>query len=124
VGGKRLNEASSWLTAAIHEVHLLASDGASGDIFGSSVAVSGDTAVVGARSDDTSARFAGSAYVFVRSGGLTSQQAHLFASDGAYSDAFGVSVAVSGDTAVVGAWLDDTSAGANAGSVDQARRLA
>jgi hypothetical protein len=47
---------------------LLASDGAAGDRFGRAVAVSGDTAVVGAVLDDDNGSFSGSAYVFVRSG--------------------------------------------------------
>ncbi len=47
---------------------------------------------------------------------LWSEQAHLGASDGASGDAFGWSVAVSGDTAVVGAAYDDTPGGVNAGS--------
>src|SRR5206468_3453276 len=54
--------------------------------------------------------------VFVRSGGAWSQQAQLKAADAAASDYFGISVAVSGDTAVVGAYGDDTAAGTDAGS--------
>ena len=74
-------------------------------MFGISVAVSGDTAVVGAHRDDTPAGDdAGSAYVFVRSGGTWTQQAKLTASDAAAGDLFGFSVAVAGDTAVVGAY--------------------
>jgi sugar lactone lactonase YvrE len=74
---------------------LIASDGASG--FGFSVSVSGDTAVIGA------SQIYGAAYVFVRSGGVWSQQQKLTASDGAGNDGFGYSVSVSGDTAVIGA---------------------
>jgi len=97
--------------------HLFASDGAAFDAFGWSVAISGDTAVVGAWDDDTPEETdVGSAYVFVRSGGVWTQQAHLFASDGAAFDYFGVSVAIFGDTAVVGAWDDDTPGGPDAGS--------
>ena len=60
--------------------------------------------MVGAYFDDTGAGAdAGSAYVFVRSGGTWTQQEKLTASDAAAGDQFGVSVAVSGDTAVVGA---------------------
>ena len=86
---------------------LLASDGAAGDVFGFEVAVSGDTAVVGAFRDDDKGTESGSAYVFVRSGTTWTQQAKLLASDGAAGDEFGFSVAVSGDTAVVGAFRDD-----------------
>jgi FG-GAP repeat len=96
---------------------LTASDAAAEDIFGSSVAVDGDTAVVGADGNDTPAGTnAGSAYVFVRSGTTWTQQRRLRASDGAAGDFFGISVALDGDTSVVGADGDDTSAGAQAGS--------
>ena len=100
------------------QTHLLPSDGADSDDFGISVAISGDTIVVGAKFDDTAGGAnAGSAYVFVRSGTTWSEQTHVFASDGADSDDFGISVAISGDTIVVGAELDDTAGGTNAGSV-------
>jgi uncharacterized repeat protein (TIGR01451 family) len=96
---------------------LLASDGASGDFFGLSVSVSGDTAVVGADLDDNpGGTDAGSAYVFVRSGTTWTEQQKLLASDGAAGDSFGNSVSFSGDTAVVGAYLDDTLGGMDAGS--------
>ena len=97
------------------QAQLTASDAAVNDNFGWSVAVSGDTAVVGAPYDDRSAADAGSAYVFVRTGPTWAQQAKLTASDAAAGDEFGYSVAVSGDTAVVGAPYDDSPA-ANVGS--------
>ena len=83
---------------------LLADDGAAGDSFGISVAVSGDTAVIGAYGDDG---LSGSAYVFVRADGTWSQQAKLTAADVAIGNYFGYSVSVSGDTAVIGAYADD-----------------
>jgi hypothetical protein len=68
------------------------------------VAISRDTAIVGASNNDVGANFdQGSAYVFVRSGTTWTQQAQLTAGDGAAYDAFGVSVAIDGDTAIVGA---------------------
>jgi hypothetical protein len=79
---------------------LLAADGAPGDAFGSSVAISKSTVVVGAP-DHHSAT--GSAYVFARSGTAWSQQAEVTAADGAANDEFGSSAAVSGSTVVVGA---------------------
>jgi hypothetical protein len=104
-------------TSWSQQAKLTAGDGAASDLFGSSVAVSGDTAVVGARFDDIGANSnQGSAYVFTRSGTLWSQQAKLTAGDGAASDLFGSSVAVSGDTAVVGALSGDIGANANQGS--------
>ena len=103
----------AWLLQA----KLTAGDGAANDRFGVSVALSGDTALVGAPGDDTPAGAnAGSAYVFTRSGTLWSQQQRLNADDGAANDGFGSSVALSGDTALMGAPFDNTSAGADAGS--------
>src|SRR5205085_1992319 len=95
---------------------LLAGDAAPSDEFGFAVGLSGSTAVVGAPGDDTAAGAnAGSAYVFVR-GGAWIQQQKLTASDAAAGDQLGVAVSVSGDTAVVGANLDDIPAGVDAGS--------
>ncbi len=101
---------------------LKATQGALGDNFGWSVAVSGSTVVVGARGEDSaatgvngdetddSASGAGAAFVFVRSGTTWSQQAYLKASNTQAADAFGASVAVSGETIVVGADFEDGSA--------------
>jgi hypothetical protein len=82
---------------------LTASDGAEFDHFGTSVSVSEDTAVVGATGDDDAGPESGSAYVFARSGGAWTQRQKLTASDAAAGDEFGSSVAVSGDTVMVGA---------------------
>lgn len=86
---------------------LTASDGAEFDDFARSVAIDGDTVVVGAPGDDVGSGGwnRGSAYVFVKSGGGWAtgvQTAKLTASDGAAYDTFGTSVGVSGDTVVVG----------------------
>lgn len=82
---------------------LTASDPEDGDAFGTDVAVSGDTVVAGAPSDDVGdADDQGSAYVFTRSGGVWSGQT-LTARDGAGGDRFGASVAILGDRLVVGA---------------------
>jgi hypothetical protein len=77
------------------------------------VALCGDTALIGAQGDDGQK---GSAYVFVRSGATWSQQAKLTASDGAWGDRFARSVALSGDTALVGACWDTVGANTNQGS--------
>ena len=98
------------------QAKLIASDGAAQDQFGSAVAISGNTVVVTALRNDTPVENAGSAYVFVRSGTTWSEQAKLTASDADFSDFFGRSVALSGDTTVVGAVGDDSLAGENAGS--------
>ena len=90
------------------ETALTASDGAAGDTLGASIAISGNTLVVGAPRDDVGANAdQGSAYVFTRSLGVWSQQARLTAADGAAGDLFGTTVAISGDTIVVGAPYDD-----------------
>ncbi|MBI5765465.1 MAG: FG-GAP repeat protein [Planctomycetes bacterium] len=99
------------------QTKLLASDGAAGDLFGWSVAVSGNTTVVSAvRDDNSGGSDAGAAYVFVRPSVNWNQQAKLLASDGAADDWFGTSVAISGDTIVVGSYLDNSSGGTDAGS--------
>jgi hypothetical protein len=108
---------SSWTEQA----KLTASDGAAYDSFGLSVSLSsdGNSALVGANNNGTSAGVrAGSAYFFSRNGSSWSQQAKLTASDGAADDCFGWSVSLSGDgnRALVGAVFDDTAAGADAGS--------
>ncbi|MBI2927005.1 MAG: FG-GAP repeat protein, partial [Verrucomicrobia bacterium] len=105
------------------QAYLKASNtGGSNDHFGWSVAVSGDTIVVGAFAEDSnatgvdgnqgdnSAPESGAAYVFVRSGTSWKQQAYLKASNPGADDGFGYSVAVSGDTVVVGAYFEDSSA--------------
>ena len=101
------------------QAKLTASDAGDSDLFGCSVSVSGDTAVIGATSDEYHPS-TGSAYVFVRSGGPGApgwmQQAKLTASDAATGDCFGNAVSVSGDTAVVGAPYDNHSGGTDAGS--------
>jgi len=94
--------------AWMQQQELIASDGAANDSFGISVSVSGDTAVIGA----CGANGAGAAYVFVQNGGLWRQQQELAASDGATNDCFGASVAVSGDTAVIGASAKNSGRGA------------
>jgi hypothetical protein len=71
--------------------------------FGYAVAINGNTMVVGARFDSTTAASAGSAFVYVLNGTIWTQQAQLLASDGAAFDKFGQSVAISEDTIVVGA---------------------
>lgn len=87
---------------------LSADDASVEDNFGWSLAVSGDTLVVGARNEDpeidgTPIRNAGAAYVYVQKDGLWTQQAKLTASDAAVYDGFGTSVDIHGDVIVVGA---------------------
>jgi hypothetical protein len=91
----------------VEEQKLTASDGAEVDHFGYAVAVSGDVVVVGSYWDDDNGHASGSAYVFRHVGSTWVEEQKLTANDGAENDRFGVSVAVSGDAAVVGAYFGD-----------------
>lgn len=86
---------------------LLPNDGAAGDNFGSDVSIHGNIAIVGAQTDDddTFGESAGSAYLFDVATG--SQLFKLLPNDGQTMDFFGGSVAISGNTAVVGSSFDD-----------------
>lgn len=113
-----VREGTNWTQQA----YLKASNTGTGDVFGWSVAISGDTIVVGARLEDSNAigvngsqsnnsiAESGAAYVFVRSGTTWTQQAYLKASNTGANDDFGVAVAVSGNTVVVGADQEDSNA--------------
>src|SRR5262249_17365498 len=91
----------------------------------SSVAVSGDTVVVGAPFEFNPAGRSGAAFVFVRSGTNWSQHAYLKASNAGAEDGFGFSVAVSGDTVVVGAPAEDSNAtGVNGNQSDNSAQSA
>ena len=107
-------------TGWIQQAYLKASNSGAEDRFGSSLAVSGDTLVVGAFGEDSSttgvnstsnnsSSNSGAAYVFVRNGNTWSEQAYLKASNTGSVDYFGASVAISGDTIVVGAYGEDSS---------------
>lgn len=87
----------------VQQQAFFASDADQNDRFGRALDVSGDTAVIGAPLNDDAGNASGSAYVFVFSQGLWAEQQKLVASDAAATDVFGVSVAISGDTLVVGA---------------------
>lgn len=89
----------------IREQVLVPNDAATTDSCGASVAVSGDTMVVGCSGDDSLVDAkGGAAYVFVRDAlGVWTQQAKLVPADGFESDLFGAAVAIEGSTIVVGA---------------------
>jgi hypothetical protein len=103
-------------TAWAQEAKIVAFDRAEGDNFGTSVSISNDYAIVGAYVEDEDAAStnplpdAGSAYIFKRTGTTWYQEAKIVASDRAESDFFGVSVAISGSNAVVGAFYEDEDA--------------
>lgn len=102
------------------QAYLKASNTGSGDRFGHSVDVSGDTIVVGALCEssnatgingdqqDNSADCSGAAYVFTREQGIWRQQAYLKASNAETEDYFGGAVAISGETIIVGADREDS----------------
>ncbi|HNZ13661.1 MAG TPA: hypothetical protein PKL11_08390 [Anaerolineaceae bacterium] len=112
------NDAGTWVL----QQKLPTPDMPDSDLFGFSVALSadGNTALVGAQggTGPVDTQVPGTAYIFTRSEGVWSQQAMLTASDRQVGDHFGVSVALSdsGDTALIGAYVDDVGANTNQGS--------
>ncbi len=96
------------------EVNFSPSDGQANDWFGSSVAISNGTVLVGARYEEPVLfNNQGSAYVFLRvAPGLWGQQAKLFNVAGLANDSFGWEVALDGDTALIGAPGDTSNKGA------------
>jgi uncharacterized delta-60 repeat protein len=96
---------------------LVAADGGL-DTFGDSVAITGDTIIIGSSysdpSGDGSRAEQGAAFIFGRDGEQWYKQAKLLASDGGKLDHFGFSVSVSGDTAVVGAFNGPSGSGIGA----------
>jgi len=89
------------------QARLTASDRAYGDLFGNSVSIRGEYAIVGASNSDDNGHDSGSAYIFKRDGTSWVQQAKLLPSDGAADDQFGVFVSINGDYAIVGATRGD-----------------
>ena len=113
------------------QAYLKASNTEAYDYFGWSVSISGDTIVVGADKEsssatgvngnqaDNSAAEAGAAYVFTRTAGVWTPQVYLKASNTEVGDEFGHSVSISGDTIVVGAFAEDSNAtGVNGNQAD------
>lgn len=86
---------------------LTAGDPSVDDTFGISVALSGDVALIGACSDDDLASQSGSAYAFRRVGSTWVQTGKLLALDGGTNNLFGLTAALSGATAIIGAPFDD-----------------
>jgi len=94
---------------------LRASNLGTGDQFGTSVAISGNYAIVGAFFEDgtsisNTTNDCGAAYIFERNGsGVWNQMQILRASNLGATDYFGTSVAISGNYAIVGAYSEDGS---------------
>jgi hypothetical protein len=104
-------------TTWTQEAKLNALDAAAGDVFGASVSISGDTALIDAGWDNDNGVDSGSAYIFTRSGTTWTQEVKLLASDGAAGDWFGVyNVCLDGNTAFIGACYDDDK-GVDSGSL-------
>ena len=111
-----VNENGQW----VQQAFLKASNSDSGTFFGSSVAIEGDTIVVGATGEQSNAKgvnnnqsnndapYSGAAYVFERVGQVWQQTDYLKASN-THEASFGTSVAISGDTIVVGSRFEDSS---------------
>ncbi len=101
---------------------LVALDAGADDEFGIAVSIDdvgssrGPVAVIGAKRDDDAAFDAGAVYVFRRTLGVWAEEQKIVAGDGAQLDQFGASVAVAGDTLIVGAPNDDDD-GSGSGSV-------
>jgi hypothetical protein len=121
-----VRSAGVWTQQAL----LTGSNFISNQRFGSSVAVSGDTIIAGVSQDSYGttgvngtpggvAHYSGAAFIFVRSGGVWTQQAWLKAGNTGAEDQFGITVAISGDTAVVGAALEDSSTNVINGPSDE-----
>ena len=90
---------------------LTASDANTGDQFGRSVAIEGNTIVVGSYIGDSTEPNSGSAYVFTRSGSVWSQWQKLTALDANTEDKFGCSVSIDNNTIVIGAYGDSSDTG-------------
>ncbi|MFO0701266.1 MAG: FG-GAP repeat protein [Nitrospira sp.] len=114
------------------QAYVKASNTSANDFFGMSVALDGDTMVVGSWFEDSNATGvngnqadntapnSGAVYVFTRANGVWSQEAYLKASNTEAGDNFGKSVALSGNTLAVGAWQEGSAlAGVTAGSPDE-----
>jgi hypothetical protein len=88
------------------QAKIVPADGFNGEMFGFSVALQGNTALIGAECDDDNGPCSGSAYVYTRTGMTWTQQAKLLAADGTTLDLLGCAVALHNDTALVGAEWD------------------
>jgi len=102
------NDGGTWTQSQ----KLTASDGAGGDDFGSAIALSGSTAIIGSPYASGVNSQQGAAYVFTMDNGTWSEHQKLTADDGAVLDDFGAALAIDGDTAVIAAQFAGGGAGA------------
>jgi hypothetical protein len=90
------------------QTELFASDAATSDLLGWSVAIAGNKVLAGAPQKSGTAEFAGAAYVFTRVGSTWSPEGKLAAADAQANDYFGYALALRGSTAAIGAPLDSS----------------
>ncbi|MFL5830883.1 MAG: FG-GAP repeat protein, partial [Solirubrobacteraceae bacterium] len=112
----------SWTNAEQSErTKLSATDGGATDQFGSAVAISGDTVVVGSPNHEVDLARQGAAYVFLMPlngwGDTATQTAELTASDGVTGDKFGSAVAATGETVLASSFLHQVGGNAAQGAV-------
>jgi len=99
---------------------LVAPDAHAADAFGTAVAISGDSIIVGAPLNSEKAGNAGAAYVYSRNQNGSNQWGFvkkLMASDGAAADQFGSAIAISNTLVVIGSPLADINSSLDAGAV-------
>ncbi len=114
-----VKDGNTWMLQA----RLAASDAGAFDLFGSSVAIDGDTIIIGAvgsdgtDENDNAASNMGAAYVFIRNGEHWDQQAKIEPEDGVENDNFGNAVAIVGERVVVAASAKDFGTIEDAGKV-------
>ena len=121
-GGSPFGEGSAYVflrtaTTWSEQAKLFAGDAEPKQRFGYAASASGDTVAIGAYGDaNQNGPFAGAAYAFGRVGTSWSQQAKLISSDGGGADAFGWSIALSGEVLLVGATFSAGPLGPNGGA--------
>ncbi|KAA3606541.1 MAG: T9SS C-terminal target domain-containing protein [Calditrichaeota bacterium] len=94
-------------TSWSQQTKLTASDIGYKGLFGNSVSIRGDYAIVGAAKQTSPYNFNGSAYIFARSGATWSETKIITADDAAGGDAFGISVCMGEYNSIVGAYGND-----------------
>ena len=105
------NDAGNWTEIAT----LIGSDVSDTDIFGYSMSISDDYAIIGAYNDDDNGDNSGAAYIFQNFSGTWSEIAKISANDGTENDFFGKAVSVNDDYIFVGADSGPNNSGANSG---------
>lgn len=86
---------------------IQSSDSIDGDHFGRAVSIWENLAIVGANKTHDLGLNSGAAYVYDKVGSIWIEQQKLLATDGDAENQFGSAVAINGDHALIGAWLDD-----------------